>query len=82
MLTNDQLDQWDRAHFMHPSTHLAEFARGEAPARIVTVPGSSPCQVAAMGFSEARGAVVPRANGLQGSSDSGCALGPRGGSGR
>jgi L-2,4-diaminobutyrate transaminase len=36
MLRNDQLDQWDRDHFMHPSTHLAQFARGEAPNRIVT----------------------------------------------
>ncbi|TKW65963.1 MAG: aspartate aminotransferase family protein [Paracoccus denitrificans] len=36
MLTNDELAQWDREHFMHPSTHLAQFARGEAPQRIVT----------------------------------------------
>jgi L-2,4-diaminobutyrate transaminase len=36
MLRNDQLDQWDREHFIHPSTHLAQFARGEAPNRIVT----------------------------------------------
>ena len=36
MLTNDQLDRWDREHFMHPSTHLAQHARGEAPSRIVT----------------------------------------------
>ncbi len=36
MLRNDQLDQWDRAHFFHPSTHLAQFARGEMPNRIVT----------------------------------------------
>jgi len=35
MLTNDQLDAWDRAHFMHPSTHLGQFARGEAANRIV-----------------------------------------------
>src|SRR5215510_2882175 len=35
MLRNDQLDQWDRAHFFHPSTHLAQFARGEAPNRII-----------------------------------------------
>jgi L-2,4-diaminobutyrate transaminase len=26
---NDQLEQWDRESFFHPSTHLAEFARGE-----------------------------------------------------
>ncbi|MBV0912007.1 aspartate aminotransferase family protein [Anianabacter salinae] len=36
MLTNDQLSQWDRDHFFHPSTHLAQFARGEAPNRIIT----------------------------------------------
>ncbi len=35
MLTNDQLDQWDRENFLHPSTHLAPFARGEAPSRII-----------------------------------------------
>ncbi|MEQ9260161.1 MAG: aspartate aminotransferase family protein [Roseovarius sp.] len=35
MLRNDQLDQWDRDNFFHPSTHLAQFARGEAPNRIV-----------------------------------------------
>jgi L-2,4-diaminobutyrate transaminase len=36
MLRNDQLDQWDRASFAHPSTHFAQFARGEAPNRIIT----------------------------------------------
>ena len=36
MLKNDQLDQWDRENFFHPSTHLGQFARGEAPNRIVT----------------------------------------------
>jgi L-2,4-diaminobutyrate transaminase len=36
MLTNDQLAQWDRDHFFHPSTHLAEFARGNAPQRIMS----------------------------------------------
>src|SRR5512145_341945 len=36
MLRNDQLDQWDRDHFFHPSTHLGQFARGEMPNRIVT----------------------------------------------
>jgi L-2,4-diaminobutyrate transaminase len=35
MLTNDQLDRWDRAHFFHPSTHLAQFARGEVAGRII-----------------------------------------------
>jgi L-2,4-diaminobutyrate transaminase len=36
MLRNDPLEQWDRAHFLHPSTHLGQFARGEAPERIVS----------------------------------------------
>ena len=36
MLTNDQLAQWDRETFFHPSTHLAKHARGESPGRIVT----------------------------------------------
>ncbi len=35
MLTNDQLDKWDREHFFHPSTHLGQHARGEAPGRII-----------------------------------------------
>jgi L-2,4-diaminobutyrate transaminase len=36
MLKNDQLEQWDRENFFHPSTHLAQFARGELPQRVVT----------------------------------------------
>ncbi len=36
MLTNDVLDKWDRDNFLHPSTHLAQHARGESPNRIVT----------------------------------------------
>ena len=36
MLSNDQLDRWDRENFFHPSTHLAQHARGETPNRIVT----------------------------------------------
>ena len=36
LLKNDTLDQWDRENFFHPSTHLAQFARGEAPSRIVS----------------------------------------------
>lgn len=36
MLRNDQLDQWDRDHFFHASTHLAQFARGELPNRVIT----------------------------------------------
>ncbi|MEO4043903.1 aspartate aminotransferase family protein [Hoeflea sp. CAU 1731] len=35
MLRNDQLAEWDRETFFHPSTHLAQFARGELPDRIV-----------------------------------------------
>ncbi|MGV0816298.1 aminotransferase [Martelella sp. AMO21009] len=35
MLTNDQLDRFDRENFFHPSTHLAQHARGESPSRIV-----------------------------------------------
>ncbi|OIQ26813.1 MAG: hypothetical protein BM562_16360 [Alphaproteobacteria bacterium MedPE-SWcel] len=35
MLKNDQLDQWDRESFFHPSTHLAQHARGESPTRVV-----------------------------------------------
>lgn len=35
MLINDQLDQWDRENFFHPSTHLAQHARGESPNRII-----------------------------------------------
>lgn len=35
MLLNDQLDQWDRDNFFHPSTHLGQHERGEAASRIV-----------------------------------------------
>ena len=35
MLRNDQLDQWDRETFFHPSTHLAQHARGETPSRVI-----------------------------------------------
>jgi L-2,4-diaminobutyrate transaminase len=43
MLRNDQLDQWDRENFFHPSTHLAQFARGEAPNRVIT--GGQGCHI-------------------------------------
>jgi L-2,4-diaminobutyrate transaminase len=36
MLSNDQLDAWDRQSFFHPSTHLGQHARGEATGRIFT----------------------------------------------
>ncbi len=35
-LTNDTLAAWDREAFFHPSTHLAQHARGETPSRIIT----------------------------------------------
>lgn len=35
-LPNDVLDRWDREAFMHPSTHLAQHARGESASRIVS----------------------------------------------
>ncbi|UWS08808.1 aspartate aminotransferase family protein [Phaeobacter inhibens] len=43
MLRNDQLDQWDRDSFFHPSTHLAEFARGNLPQRVMT--GGTGCHI-------------------------------------
>ncbi|MDF1715424.1 MAG: aspartate aminotransferase family protein [Antarcticimicrobium sp.] len=43
MLKNDQLEQWDRDNFFHPSTHLAEFARGNLPQRVIT--GGSGCHI-------------------------------------
>ncbi|APX17150.1 hypothetical protein BWR17_15790 [Phaeobacter inhibens] len=43
MLRNDQLDQWDRDSFFHPSTHLAEFARGNLPQCVVT--GGTGCHI-------------------------------------
>lgn len=35
MLPNDLLDRWDRENFFHPSTHLAQHARGESPSRVI-----------------------------------------------
>lgn len=43
MLKNDQLEAWDRDSFFHPSTHLAEFARGDAPQRVIT--GGEGCYI-------------------------------------
>jgi L-2,4-diaminobutyrate transaminase len=43
MLTNDTLAQWDRENFFHPSTHLADFARGNIAPRVVT--GGSGCHI-------------------------------------
>ena len=36
MLKNDQLENWDRDNFFHPSTHLAEFARGNVAQRVIS----------------------------------------------
>ena len=35
MRTNDQLSEWDRETFFHPSTPLGQFARGELQGRII-----------------------------------------------
>jgi L-2,4-diaminobutyrate transaminase len=35
-LSDNELNAWDRDHFFHPSTHMAQHARGETPNRIVT----------------------------------------------
>lgn len=43
MLTNDKLSSWDRENFFHPSTHLAEFARGNMASRIIT--GGQGCHI-------------------------------------
>lgn len=32
----NELAAWDRDHFFHPSTHMAQHARGESPTRIIT----------------------------------------------
>ncbi len=32
---NPQLENWDRENFFHPSTHLAQHARGESPQRVI-----------------------------------------------
>ncbi|SIS51579.1 L-2,4-diaminobutyrate transaminase [Roseivivax lentus] len=43
MLKNDMLEKWDRENFFHPSTHLAEFARGNVPHRVIT--GGQGCHI-------------------------------------
>lgn len=43
MLKNDLLEQWDREAFFHPSTHLAQHARGDTPTRVVT--GGEGCHI-------------------------------------
>ena len=35
MLKNDKLESWDRQNFFHPSTHLAEFSRGNLAQRVI-----------------------------------------------
>jgi L-2,4-diaminobutyrate transaminase len=42
-MKNDLLEQWDRDTFFHPSTHLAEFARGNIPQRVIA--GGSGCHI-------------------------------------
>lgn len=41
MLTNDQLAQWDRENFFHPSTALGAHARGDTPTRIISTASGS-----------------------------------------
>ncbi|WP_244277872.1 aminotransferase class III-fold pyridoxal phosphate-dependent enzyme, partial [Pseudovibrio sp. W74] len=41
MLRNDQLAQWDRENFFHPSTHLAQHARGETSTRVIKTASGS-----------------------------------------
>ncbi|MEP3440957.1 MAG: aspartate aminotransferase family protein [Sulfitobacter sp.] len=43
MLHNDKLEEWDRDNFFHASTHLAEFARGNIPQRIIK--GGTGCHI-------------------------------------
>jgi len=43
MLHNDKLEEWDRENFFHASTHLAEFARGNVPQRIIK--GAMGCHI-------------------------------------
>jgi len=43
MIRNDQLESWDRENFFHPSTHLADFARGDLPQRIIS--GGQGCHI-------------------------------------
>ena len=42
-IINDNLSQWDRDYFLHPSTHLAQHARGELSNRIIT--GGEGCYI-------------------------------------
>lgn len=42
-LINDNLSEWDRKYFFHPSTHLAQHARGDLPNRIIT--GGKGCYI-------------------------------------
>ncbi|PRH86833.1 hypothetical protein C5L14_16205 [Labrys okinawensis] len=35
-VSDNELNAWDRDHFFHPSTHMAQHARGETPNRIIT----------------------------------------------
>jgi L-2,4-diaminobutyrate transaminase len=42
-LVTDDLDAWDRAHLLHPTTHTAQHARGGLPGRIIT--GGQGCTI-------------------------------------
>ncbi len=42
-ILNDDLDAWDRAHLMHPTTHTAQHHRGELSGRIMT--GGKGCTI-------------------------------------
>lgn len=33
---DNELTAWDRDHFFHPSTHMAQHARGDTPSRIIS----------------------------------------------
>ncbi|MDZ5448596.1 aspartate aminotransferase family protein [Labrys sp. ZIDIC5] len=35
-VSDNEFTAWDRDHFFHPSTHMAQHARGETPNRIIT----------------------------------------------
>ena len=43
ILINDDLDAWDRAHLLHPTTHTAQHQRGELAGRIIT--GGEGCTI-------------------------------------
>ncbi len=42
-ILNDDLDAWDRAHLLHPTTHTAQHSRGELSGRIMA--GGKGCTI-------------------------------------